>query len=139
MRRHFAAATLSPQERNAHPSDHPSDHSFDHPSLEPPNSDSLNSLPNSDELAILGKVGSKSGDESRDESGDEKEVITGAIAPFLPQPGMRVSIYWKGIDKWEPGVVVRASNSQPGFWYLKYDDGIRECRPFKPLKWTQIN
>lgn len=79
-------------------------------------------------------------DEIAEEKPEEKpeRKITAADVPFTPVAGMRVSIYWKGIDRWEPGVIVRESVSQPNFWRINYDDGCKDCRPFKPAKWSLI-
>jgi hypothetical protein len=34
----------------------------------------------------------------------------------------RVSIYWDGEDKWFAATVTRPSTSEPGRWWIKYED-----------------
>ncbi|MCL4419183.1 tudor domain-containing protein [Patescibacteria group bacterium] len=51
------------------------------------------------------------------------------------EAGMRVSIFWKGMNIWYPAQVIQEDKKRPGYWHLHYDDGLEETRIFKAYKW----
>eukprot|EP01127_Copromyxa_protea_P005862 TRINITY_DN156_c0_g1_i2.p1 TRINITY_DN156_c0_g1~~TRINITY_DN156_c0_g1_i2.p1 ORF type:complete len:285 (-),score=88.70 TRINITY_DN156_c0_g1_i2:26-880(-) len=61
-----------------------------------------------------------------------------AEIPLWVVRGARVEVFWKHDSKWYPGVVESVAKNQPGFFWVKYDDGDREKHEYDDRKWRLI-